>query len=464
MIDTKKIEGMYFIGIGGIGMSALALYFIEGGYSVAGYDKNKTDITVSLSRHGCPLSYEDKTDSLPELFRNREKKDKVMVVYTPAIAASNNLLTYFRDNDYMIYKRSEILGEISTYTDTLAIAGTHGKTTVSTMTAHLLKQSGVDCSAFLGGISNNYNSNLLTGRGRYTVIEADEYDRSFLQLKPLIAVITSIDPDHMDIYVDYENVVKAYNEFAGRVRPGGYLIVNRNIKANISTPEGVTCFTYGLDQEADYRSVNIEYRDEIYHFDIETPGKMIRDLKFSIPGIINIENLTAAVTIALLCDVKEEEIRRSVIFYRGVKRRFDIRINRDDLLYVDDYAHHPREIDMLIKSIRDCFSGRKVTAIFQPHLYSRTRDHAEGFARSLDKLDEVILLPVYPAREEPVEGVSSMLILDKMKTGKGILMNKDDIPDKLDVDNLDILLTIGAGDIDTLVKPIEDKLMNRRAV
>ena len=463
MIDFRNIEGIYFVGIGGIGMSALALYFSKGGYSIAGYDRIESKITVALIETGCTISYEDETDGLPELFRNIAHKDNVIIVYTPAIPSESRILSHFRDNGYRLYKRSEILGEISSHTDTLAIAGTHGKTSVSTMTAHLLKQSSVDCSAFLGGISKNYGSNLLLGESRYTVMEADEFDRSFHRLSPLMAVITSLDADHLDIYGTRETMVEAYNIFCSKIRIGGTLIVNSKIRKEIIVPDGVSCFTYGLDPRSDYKAMCIVRTDDLYKFNIKTPNTVIKDIHFSFPGIINIENFTAAIAIALKCGVTEPEIRKAVLLFQGVKRRFDIRINQQGLTYIDDYAHHPEEIRACIASVKEYYKGRKITGIFQPHLFSRTLDHADGFAEILDVLDEVILLPIYPAREKPIEGVSSEMILSKMKSGNKRLLAKSDIPDKLDVSNLDVLITIGAGDIDTLVKPIEDKLRKERA-
>ncbi|MCX6255266.1 MAG: UDP-N-acetylmuramate--L-alanine ligase [Bacteroidia bacterium] len=462
MIEFKNIEGIYFVGIGGIGMSALALYFAKGGYTIGGYDRTESKITLSLIECGCTVSYEDNVNILPDLFRNISNKDKVIIVYTPAIPARNRILSYFRNSKYRLYKRSEVLGEISANTDTLAVAGTHGKTTVSTMIAHLLKQSHVDCSAFLGGISKNYDSNLLLGESRYTVMEADEFDRSFHKLTPLMAVVTSLDADHLDIYGDQRTMIGAYNEFCNKIRPGGKLVVNSRIQKDIVVPNGVTCFTYGLDSNADFRAFNIELGKDYYRFNIKTDTTVIDDLHCVLPGIINIENFTAAIAIAMMCGVTAQEIRKAVILFQGVRRRFDIMINWPDLAYVDDYAHHPVEIKACITSVKEYFSGRKITGIFQPHLFSRTRDHADGFAAVLDELDEVILLPIYPAREKPIKGITSELIFNKMKSGKKRLLKKEDIPGKLDVRNLDVLLTIGAGDIDTLVIPIVEKLKAER--
>jgi UDP-N-acetylmuramate--alanine ligase len=462
MIEFKNIEGIYFVGIGGIGMSALALYFAKGGYTIAGYDRSESSVTFSLIENHCTVAYEDDLSMLPDLFRKSSNIDKVIIVYTPAIPVENKILSFFRGNGYQIFKRSELLGEISLNTDTLAVAGTHGKTTVSTMIAHLLKQSHVDCSAFLGGISKNYDSNLLLGDSRYTVMEADEFDRSFHKLKPLMAVVTALDADHLDIYGDQATMIAAYNEFCDKIRYGGTLIVNNRIRNEIVVPERVTCFTYGLDFDADFRSFDINRCKDYYRFNIKTPSTTIEDLHFAFPGIINIENFTAAIAVALMCGVTEQEIRKAVLLFQGVKRRFDIRINLPGLAFVDDYAHHPEEIRACITCVKEFFNGRKITGIFQPHLFSRTRDHAGGFAAILDELDEVILLPIYPAREKPIEGVTSGLIFNKMRSGNKRLMTKEDIPGRLDTNKLDVLLTIGAGDIDTLVAPIEEKLKRER--
>jgi UDP-N-acetylmuramate--alanine ligase len=462
MIDTGKIEGVYFVGIGGIGMSAIARYFMAGGFPVSGYDRSESSLTLSLSEEGCNISYIDDPDTLPGLFSDPLRKDKTLIIYTPAIPIENKLITYFRNNGYRLLKRSEILGEISEKTDTLAVSGTHGKTTVSTMIAHILKQSHVDCSAFLGGISKNYNTNLLFGEGRYTVIEADEFDRSFHRLKPLMAVVTSLDPDHLDIYGDHQTMIAAYNEFCAKIRAGGTLILNRKTVKNIIVPAGITAFTYGFEEDADYRAFNIFQSGDSYRFDLKTPGKIITDIHFSFPGIINIENAIAASAVALISGVTVLELRKALISFLGVRRRFDIRINYPDLIYIDDYAHHPEEIRACIGSVKEYFGGRRITGIFQPHLYSRTRDHATGFAEILDKLDEVILLPIYPAREKPIRGVSSGMIFEKMKLKKKKLLNKEDIPAGLDIENLDVLITIGAGDIDRLVEPIEEELIKRR--
>jgi UDP-N-acetylmuramate--alanine ligase len=464
MIDLKNIDGIYFVGIGGIGMSALALYFEQGGYLIAGYDRSESEITRSLAEKGCIVSYEDTLKSIPPLFGELSKKEKVIVIYTPAIPPENHIISFFRKNGYRIYKRSEILGEISSAADTLAVAGTHGKTTVSTMTAHLLKQSHVDCSAFLGGISKNYNTNLLTGESPYIVMEADEFDRSFHRLKPLMAVVTSVDADHLDIYGDHETMIKAYNEFCTRIRANGKLFINYNIRVKITVPAGITGFTYGSAPGSDYRYFDVKHHSDYYSFNLQTPEGLIRELHFAFPGIINIENLTAAIAVALNCGVKEQEIRKAVMLFQGVRRRFDIRVNLPGLAYIDDYAHHPEEIRACITSVREFFTGRKITGIFQPHLFSRTRDHADGFAAILDELDETVLLPVYPAREKPIPGVNSEMILNRMKSANKKIMDAARVVEHIEAEKIDVLLTIGAGDIDKLAGPIEEKLKNSRGL
>jgi UDP-N-acetylmuramate--alanine ligase len=462
MIDFRGIEGFYFVGIGGIGMSSLASYFRRGGYKIAGYDRISGRITESLEAQGCDISFRDEISEIPSLFREVKNSEKVIIVFTPAIPAESNILNYFRNNSYRIYKRSEILGEISSKTDTIAVAGTHGKTTVSTMIAFLLKESHVDCSAFLGGISKNYDSNLLTGKGNYTVMEADEYDRSFHRLSPLMAVVTSVDADHLDIYGDHETMIAAYNEFCGKIRNGGILLINSRIRKHIVCPSEVQLLTYGSDPDADFRYSDIEHKKDFYVFSIETPFGMLKDLEFPFPGVINIENITAAIAIAMNCGANENEIRKEIINFRGVRRRFDIRVNLPGIAYIDDYAHHPEEIRACIMSLREYFRDRKITGIFQPHLFSRTLDHADGFAAILDTLDEVILLPIYPAREKPIPGVSSELILVKMKLERKSLIPMNELPGKLNTEKLDVLVTIGAGDIDRLVSPIEEKIRKER--
>ncbi|MGD0582409.1 MAG: UDP-N-acetylmuramate--L-alanine ligase [Bacteroidales bacterium] len=462
MKERYDIKGVYFIGIGGIGMSAIARYFRFCGVYVAGYDRSESSITAALEQEGCSISFKDDIDSIPVIFRKPSEKERVLIVYTPAIPPENMIISWFRANEYPLRKRSEVLGEISLKTCTLAVSGTHGKTTVSTMLAHILKQSSQGCSAFLGGISKNYNSNFLTGESMYTVMEADEYDRSFHTLSPGMAVVTAMDADHLDIYGTHQAMIDAYNEFFTKIRKGGTLVINEKITGQVMIPQWVMGVTYGFNDGSDYRAYNIIQENDSFRFDLETPGENITGIIFSFPGRVNIENAVAASSMALLCGVTTTELKGALLTFMGVQRRFDIRINRPGLVYIDDYAHHPEEIRACITSVREYYGKRKITGIFQPHLFSRTRDHADGFARILDMLDEIILLPIYPAREKPIEGVSSSMILERMKNRNKRLLDKKDIPAKLDIEGLDVLLTIGAGDIDRLVKPIEDELNRRR--
>jgi UDP-N-acetylmuramate--alanine ligase len=462
MIKKYNIKGIYFVGIGGIGMSALARYFRFLGISVAGYDRSASAITEALEKEGCSITFDDSIQALPALFRNLVEKGNLIIVYTPAIPPDNKILAWFRSNRYTLLKRSEILGEISSMTDTLAVSGTHGKTTVSTLLSHTMHRSSAGCSAFLGGISKNYDTNLLMAESRYTVIEADEFDRSFHRLSPLMAIVTAMDADHLDIYGTHEAMIEAYNEFIEKIRKGGSLVFNEKLKWLIRIPGWVTPYTYGFDKASDFAALNITRDGDAFRFDLKAGKTLIRDIIFPFPGRVNIENAVAASSVAVLCGVKEEELKSALYTFSGVQRRFDIRINRPGLVYIDDYAHHPEEIRACISSIRDYYGGRKITGIFQPHLFSRTLDHADGFAQILDTLDEVILLPIYPARERPIAGVSSEMILERMKNPNRRLLEKTDIPAKLDIENLDVLVTIGAGDIDRLVKPIEDELNKRR--
>jgi UDP-N-acetylmuramate--alanine ligase len=458
MIDLRSVEGFYFVGIGGIGMSALALWSADQGFIVAGYDRTEGTVTSTLIEHGCEISFTDDSDTIPDLFRDPRNVNRVAVIYTPAIPPENKIFSYFRGSSFRIFKRSELLGTLSAHTDTIAVAGTHGKTTVSAMTAHILHGSETGCSAFLGGISKNYNSNLIAGSSRYTVMEADEYDRSFLRLSPLIAVVTAVDPDHLEIYGDHKSMIAGYNEFCRKIRPSGTLICNHRIREHIEAPSGVEFLTYGDDPDADYCFYDVEKEAGCYVFSVRTPQGIISGLRFPFPGIINIENLTAAIAVALKCRVAEDDIRKGAGSFLGVRRRFDIRVDRPGLTYIDDYAHHPEEIRAFIKSVREFFGKRRITVVFQPHLFTRTRDHADGFAAVLDTLDEVIILPVYPAREKPISGVTSRMILDRMKLKNRKLMEMEEIPGSLDIQNIDMLLTIGAGDIDRLAGPIEKML------
>jgi len=463
MRGLTNIEGMYFVGIGGIGMSALARYFLAQGYVICGYDRTESPLTIALEEEGCIITYEDSIDSLPALFDNPDDRNNVLIIYTPAIPKDSIILNYFRDKDYAIYKRSEILGQISSDTDAIAVAGTHGKTTVSTMIAHILTTSALNCSAFLGGISKNYDTNLLMADSRFTVMEADEFDRSFLQLSPQIAVVTAIDPDHLDIYGTPETMVEAYSEFCGKVRGGGTLIVNENIVFRLKLPDDVMVYTYGTGEKAGFRAVNIQKEEGCYHFELMTPSGPVKNLRLRVPGMVNILNATAAAAAALSAGASHDEIREALYTYQGVRRRFDIRYPGKDIIYMDDYAHHPQEINALISAVRDFWPGRHVTGIFQPHLYSRTRDFADGFAEALDRLDEVFLLTLYPAREKPIPGVSSEMIASRMKNRNVKVVTKEELLPALKNVTNGLLLTIGAGNIDRFAGPITEMLKERNA-
>ena len=463
MRGLTNIEGLYFLGIGGIGMSALARYFLAGGYCVCGYDRTDSPLTEALENEGCQITYDDNVDALPTLFADPAERDRVMVVYTPAIPKDSAILNYFTNNGYTIYKRAEILGQISRETDAIAVAGTHGKTTVSTMIAHILTVSQLDCSAFLGGISKNYDTNLLLSQSRYTVMEADEFDRSFLYLSPVIAVVTAIDPDHLDIYGTADAMVDAYSDFCHCVQKDGTLILNEDILPKLNLPDEVKVYSYGMGEQASFRAVAIEKGDGIYRFDLITPGKPVKNIRLALPGMVNILNATAAAAASWCAGAKPDDIRNALFHYEGVKRRFDMRFNGQHMIYIDDYAHHPQEINALVSAIRDFYPEKHITGIFQPHLFSRTRDFADGFAAALDRLDEVLLLPIYPAREQPLPGVTSEMIAGLMKNKNVRVVTKEELLTLLENAQEGVLLTIGAGDIDRFVEPVTTMLKRRYA-
>ncbi len=453
MNEHLKTNTIYMLGIGGIGMSALARYFRRQGKEVSGYDHAETPLTRQLETEGMNIHYRDDPAYIP--------CDAGLVIYTPAVDEQNSELTYFRNHGFRVIKRSTALGELFNAGHGIGVAGTHGKTSLTCMTAHLLKQSSIDCSAFLGGISKNYRTNLLTGTGDIIVMEADEFDRSFHHLNPEMALVTSMDADHLDIYGSYENMVKAYREFTEKIKEGGKLLVNEKIAARLSGPPNVRLYTYGMKPPADFYAGEISLENGVYRFNIHTPMGIIDDLSLLIPGKMNIENSVGAVALAKLAGAKDDEIRKALIYYRGVTRRFDVRISSEELIYIDDYAHHPAEIDYCIESVREFYGKRKISGIFQPHLFTRTRDHADAFAAALDKLDRLILLPVYPAREEEIKGVDSKMIFDRMKLQDKSLAGRDEVLDMLGSGEIEILLTMGAGDIDRLVEPIENLLRKR---
>ena len=450
MIDLKKIKTIYFLGIGGIGMSALARYFNQSGMKVSGYDKTPTPLTDELISEGISVHFEDDVKHIPK------KVD--LVIYTPAIPKDHKEFMYLKENNYELHKRAEILGQIVKNSYTIAVSGTHGKTTITSMIAHILKQSGKDVFSFIGGITKNYKSNLiLSDKNSIAVVEADEFDRSFLQLYPDIAVISSMDADHLDIYGSKDYLVESFRLFANQIRENGKLFLKKSLQLTGVNAEVVS---YSAKQKADYFAKDIKVENGSFYYTICAPDKLSISVKAGIPGLHNVENAMAAAAVALACGVKPAAIKKGLETYSGVSRRFDYRIKENELVFIDDYAHHPEEIKACIHAARELYPGKKITGVFQPHLFTRTRDLSEGFAESLAKLDELILLDIYPARELPIEGVTSLALLDKIKMKNKIVCSKENLIEELVKRKLDILITIGAGDIDQLVEPIEKSLKN----
>ena len=448
-------SNIYFIGIGGIGMSAIARYYNFKGLKVTGYDKTPSELTRALEAEGIEVHYEDNTDFIPK------DAEHTLVVYTPAIPKDMGELVYVQENGYRVIKRSRMLGEIAQGQRCLAVAGTHGKTTTSTLLAHIFQDSGEGCSAFLGGISKNHNTNLLVSPNSTIVAEADEFDRSFLQLFPEIAVITSMDADHLDIYSDINNMHEAFKAFASQV--SGTVITKLGLPISHDDTEA-RILRYSYDNpEADFYASAVRVDECGYFtFDLNWPGGVIRECKVGIPGWINVENAVAASAIALTYGLAPEKIKDALASFLGVKRRFDIHLNTAGCSYIDDYAHHPKEISAAVSSIRDIFPGRRLTAIFQPHLYTRTRDFADEFAEALSKVDKLILLDIYPAREEPIPGVTSEIIFDKVTAPEKVMMNKEELMDYLQKEPVDTLITFGAGNIDRYIGPITEMLCQRQ--
>lgn len=444
---------VYLIGIGGIGMSAIARYYNHAGAIVAGYDRTPSKLTSELEKEGIRIHYEDDVALIPSEFTSC--KEKTLVIYTPAIPDNHSEYQFFLKNGYNIIKRSRALGNIASQKRCLAISGTHGKTTTSTLLAHIFTQSGRGCTAFLGGISKNYHSNLLLDKRDYLVAEADEFDRSFLQLYPEMAVITSTDADHLDIYSTHNKIKEAFSEFASQVKSDGALIVKKGTDLDLSAVKAKKVYEYSYDIPCDFYASSIKVlKDGFFNFDLNYPDGVIQNCTVGIPGWINIENSIAASSIALLEGISPEEIKNSLKTFAGVERRLDIRVKNEKCAYVDDYAHHPKELSSAISSLREIFAGRKITGIFQPHLYTRTRDFAEEFAKSLSLLDELILLDIYPAREEPIEGVTSEIIYKDVKLDSKIMLHKEELINYLAKIDIDVLVTFGAGDIDRFVNQI----------
>ncbi len=453
-MEFEKINNVYLVGIGGIGMSALARYFKSQGKFVAGYDKTSTPLTDELKKEGIDVHFEDKLELVPDPIISH--KENTLVIYTPAVPNYHYEFNYFKEREYTVLKRAEVLGMIFSNHTGIAVAGTHGKTTTSTILAHILTSSSVGCSAFLGGISKNFNSNLLISNTSEVVIaEADEYDRSFLHLFPYLAVITSVDADHLDIYGTHEEVIKSFNQFAQQITENGVLVYKKGLPIDVGSLNDVNDFTYSLTEKANFYPENVRVVDGLYNFDLQTPMGIVRDIKLGIPGKMNLENAIAAISAAIILQVTPEEMISALASYKGVKRRFEIQINNKDLIYIDDYAHHPEEIKACITSARELFPEKKIMGIFQPHLYTRTRDFADGFAENLSLLDELVLLDIYPAREEPIEGVSSELIFNKVTIRNKTICKKENLLELLKTRKPELIITMGAGDIDGFAEKIK---------
>lgn len=458
-MNIETIKSVYFIGAGGIGMSALVRYFLSKGKNVAGYDRTPSELTEKLIEEGAKIHYEENINLIPEECKN---KNTTLIVYTPAIPQEHEELRYFIENGFEIKKRSQVLGIITHSCKGLCVAGTHGKTTTSTMAAHLLHQSHVDCTAFLGGISKNYGTNLiLSDKSDFVVIEADEFDRSFHWLSPYMSVITSTDPDHLDIYGTKEAYLESFEKYTTLIQPGGCLLIRKGIALQPKVQEGVKVYTYSKN-EGDFHAENIRIGNGEIFIDFVTPTVAIKDIQLGVPVSINIENGVAAMALALLNGATPEEIKAGMASFKGVDRRFDFKIKNEKVVFLSDYAHHPSEIKQSVLSIRELYKDKKITAIFQPHLYTRTRDFYKEFADSLSLLDEVILVDIYPAREQPIPGVTSKLIYDNLRPGiEKIMCKKEEIIDILKDKKIEVLITLGAGDIDNYVSQIRD-LLNAR--
>lgn len=447
-MELNNIKRVYLVGIGGIGMSGLARYFNKRGCNVCGYDRTPTTLTSSLIEEGIEIVFEDQPELIPSEFK--APSDSTLVIYTPAIPKDSLILNYFKDNGFALKKRSEVLGIISEGMFTIAVGGTHGKTTTSSIVAHILKHSGFDCSAFLGGIATNYNSNVLFGNNNVVVVEADEYDRSFLTLHPDIAIITSMDADHLDIYGDKEHLTESFKLFASQLKDGGKLI----FKVGLPLSGGKT---YGAGQPADIVADNIRIEKGSFYFDFKSESGQIRNIQLGIAGLHNVENAVAATEAALQLGISANGIKEALKAFKGVKRRFEYIVRNDSHIYIDDYAHHPEELRACITAVKSLYPGKKLTTIFQPHLFSRTRDFADGFAEVLNLSDELLMLDIYPARELPIPGVSSDMILEKMDVTRTII-GKQQAIEFVKTKQPELLLTVGAGDIDTLVEPLKKVL------
>ncbi len=457
-MEIKDIQAVYFVGAGGIGMSAIARYFISRGMVVAGYDKTPSDLTRQLEKEGMLIHYQEDVNEIPHVCRQPQS---CLVIYTPAIPEEHKELQYFRQNGFVVQKRAQVLGTLTCQHKGLCVAGTHGKTTTSTMCAHIMHQSHLDCNAFLGGISKNYGTNYILSESDYVVIEADEFDRSFHWLHPYMTVITSTDPDHLDIYGTKEAYLESFRHYTELICPGGNLIIHRGLEMKEHLKNDVRRYDYALD-EGDFHAENICIENGEITFDFISPIESVQNIELGQPVPINIENAIAAMAMAQLAGCTAEELRYGMRTYAGVERRFDFKIKNDKLVFLSDYAHHPKEIYQSARSIRELYKDRRITAIFQPHLYTRTRDFYKEFAEALSLLDEVILTEIYPAREKPIEGVTSQLIYDNLACGvTKQIIRKDDVFDFVKGHSFDVLIVLGAGDLDNYVPQME-KLLNNQ--
>lgn len=459
-MELKDIKAVYFVGAGGIGMSAIARYFIRKGVVVAGYDKTPSELTKQLEREGALLHYEENIDEIPHACRDPKQ---CLVIYTPAIPAEHKELQYFRANGFTVEKRAQVLGTLTRTHKGLCVAGTHGKTSTSTMCAHILHQSHIDCNAFLGGISKNYSSNyIISAESDYVVIEADEFDRSFHWLRPWMSVITATDPDHLDIYGTKEAYLESFRHYTTLIQPGGALIIHRGLEMHADVQPGVKVYEYSRT-EGDFHAENIRIDNGTITFDFVSPIENVKDVELGQPVPINIDNGIAAMAMAQLAGCTAEELKYGMKTYRGVDRRFDFKINDSRHVLLSDYAHHPKEIYQSARSIRELYKGRHITAIFQPHLYTRTRDFYRDFADALSQLDEVILTEIYPAREQPIEGVTSQLIYDNLRPGiEKSIIRKDDVLDLVKQRDFDVLVILGAGDLDNYMPQITKIIENKK--
>jgi UDP-N-acetylmuramate--alanine ligase len=460
MNNLQNIKNVYFLGIGGIGMSALARYFKYTGRNVAGYDRTPTALTEALQKEGIDVHFEDDIRKIPSNWNPAA----TLAVFTPALPDEHKELSWFREKPISLLKRAKVLGLVCNERSGIAVAGTHGKTTMTTMVANILNKTGKGCGAFLGGISKNFGTNLLLPKveSPWIIAEADEFDRSFLHLTPYLALVTSIDADHLDIYGQKDKIVESFEKFISQIQPGGSLVVKAGVEINTQKTTAKV-YSYSLNKEADFKTENLQLNSDggFYQFDIKTPSGVIKDCKMNYPGLLNVENAVGAASLAFLAGATPEEIKVGLEDYQGVVRRFDVHFKNEKYIYIDDYAHHPEELKAFISSVKELYKGRKIIGAFQPHLYSRTRDFSAEFAVSLDMLDTAILVPLYPAREEPIKGISSEIIFNQMKNKNKYLVSKQEMLDVLKKEDFDIVVTMGAGDIDGMAGEIVELLKTK---